>query len=155
MNIVACIIVGLIAGWMAERIMGRDHGLLMNLVVGIIGALIGGFLTTSLLGLRYDEGFNLASIAVATLGAIVFLAADGTIYIRIDPVESDRASVWFKTPPDKTETTRFEDLTLDIVLHVEHAEGAHGVITLAADPAPGEDGAELEKALPITSIARR
>jgi hypothetical protein len=83
------------------------------------------------------------------------VAADGTIYIRIDPVESDRASVWFKTPPDKTETTRFEDLTLDIVLHVEHAEGAHGVITLAADPAPGEDGAELEKALPITSIARR
>jgi uncharacterized membrane protein YeaQ/YmgE (transglycosylase-associated protein family) len=79
MNIVACIIVGLIAGWLAERIMGRNHGLLMNLVVGIIGALIGGFLTTSLLGLRYDEGFNLASIAVATLGAIVFLAIFGGV----------------------------------------------------------------------------
>jgi uncharacterized membrane protein YeaQ/YmgE (transglycosylase-associated protein family) len=79
MNIVACIIVGLIAGWLAERIMGRDHGLLMNLVVGIIGALIGGFLTSSLLGLQYDEGFNLASIAVATLGAVVFLGIFGGV----------------------------------------------------------------------------
>ena len=77
MNILTCIIVGIIAGWLAERIMGRDHGLLMNLIVGVIGALIGGFLTSTLLGLRYDEGFNLASVAVATLGAVVLLAILG------------------------------------------------------------------------------
>jgi uncharacterized membrane protein YeaQ/YmgE (transglycosylase-associated protein family) len=77
MNVIACIVVGIIAGWLAERIMGRNHGLLTNLIVGVIGALIGGFLTSSLLGLRYDEGLNLASIAVATLGAIILLAIFG------------------------------------------------------------------------------
>jgi uncharacterized membrane protein YeaQ/YmgE (transglycosylase-associated protein family) len=77
MNILSCIIVGIVAGWLAERIMGRDHGLLTNLVVGIVGALIGGFLTTSLLGLRYDEGFNLPSVAIATLGAVIILAIFG------------------------------------------------------------------------------
>jgi uncharacterized membrane protein YeaQ/YmgE (transglycosylase-associated protein family) len=49
----------------------------MNLIVGVVGALIGGFLTTTLLGLRYDEGFNLPSIAVATLGAVILLAIFG------------------------------------------------------------------------------
>jgi uncharacterized membrane protein YeaQ/YmgE (transglycosylase-associated protein family) len=82
MNILACIVVGVIAGWIAERLMGRDHGLIMNLIVGIIGAFIGGFVITSLLGLRYDEGFNLASIAVATLGAVIFLGIFGGIRRR-------------------------------------------------------------------------
>jgi uncharacterized membrane protein YeaQ/YmgE (transglycosylase-associated protein family) len=82
MNIIACIVVGIIAGWLAERIMGRNHGPLMNLIVGIIGAFIGGFLITSLLGIRYDEGFNLASIAVATLGAVIFLAIFGGVRSR-------------------------------------------------------------------------
>lgn len=79
MNIIACIVVGIIAGWIAERIMGRNHGLIMNLIVGIIGASIGGFLTTRLLGLRYDEGFNIATVAVATLGAVALLAAFGGV----------------------------------------------------------------------------
>ncbi len=82
MNIIACIIVGIIAGWLAERIMGRNHGLIMNLIVGIVGALIGGFLTTRLLGLRYDVGVNLASIAVATLGAVILLALFGGVRRR-------------------------------------------------------------------------
>lgn len=79
MNIVACIVVGIIAGWLAERLMGRSHGLIMNLIVGIVGAFIGGLVVTSLLGLRYDEGFNLASIAVATLGAVILLGIFGGV----------------------------------------------------------------------------
>ena len=79
MNIIACLVVGVVAGWAAERIMGRDHGLITNLIVGVIGALIGGFVTTTLLGLRYDEGFNLSSIAVATLGAVILLAIFGGV----------------------------------------------------------------------------
>lgn len=79
MTLFACIIVGLIAGWLAERLMNRDHGLLTNLVVGVIGSLIGGFLVTRLIGFRYEEGFNLASIAVATLRAVVLLAIFGGI----------------------------------------------------------------------------
>jgi uncharacterized membrane protein YeaQ/YmgE (transglycosylase-associated protein family) len=77
MNILACIIVGIIAGWLAESIMRRDHSLMMNLLVGIVGAMIGGFLTTTLFGLRYDEGLNLPSLAVATLGAVILLAIFG------------------------------------------------------------------------------
>ena len=58
MNILACIVVGILAGWLAERITGRNHGLLTNLIVGIVGAFIGGFLISSLLGFHYAEGFN-------------------------------------------------------------------------------------------------
>ena len=77
MSILAWIVVGLIAGWLAERITGRNHGLLTNLFVGIIGAFVGGFLFSSLLGFRYEEGFNLASILVATIGAVALLAVTG------------------------------------------------------------------------------
>jgi uncharacterized membrane protein YeaQ/YmgE (transglycosylase-associated protein family) len=77
MSILAWIIVGIIAGWLAERITGRDHGLLTNLLVGIVGAFLGGFVFSSLLGFRYEEGFNLPSIVVATVGAAVLLAVTG------------------------------------------------------------------------------
>jgi uncharacterized membrane protein YeaQ/YmgE (transglycosylase-associated protein family) len=77
MSIFAWIIVGIIAGWLAERITGRSHGLLTNLIVGIVGAFIGGIIFSSLLGFRYDEGFNLPSIVVATVGAVVLLAVTG------------------------------------------------------------------------------
>ena len=77
MSILAWIFVGLIAGWLAERIAGRNHGLLMNLLVGIIGAMVGGFIFTSLIGFHYSQGFNLPSIAVATVGAVLLLAIFG------------------------------------------------------------------------------
>jgi uncharacterized membrane protein YeaQ/YmgE (transglycosylase-associated protein family) len=77
MNIIACVVVGILAGWIAERITGRNHGLLTNLIVGIVGALIGGFFVSSLLGFKYAEGLNLASIIVATLGAILLLGVFG------------------------------------------------------------------------------
>ena len=77
MNIIACVVVGILAGWIAERITGRNHGLLTNLIVGIIGAFVGGFIFSSLLGFRYAEGFNLPSIIVATVGAVVLLAIFG------------------------------------------------------------------------------
>ncbi len=79
MSIIAWIIVGLIAGWLAEQITGRDQGLLTNLLVGIVGAFVGGFLFSTLLGFEYRQGFNLASIIVATVGAVVFLFILGWI----------------------------------------------------------------------------
>jgi uncharacterized membrane protein YeaQ/YmgE (transglycosylase-associated protein family) len=82
MSILAWIIVGLIAGWLAERITGRNHGLLTNLIVGIVGAFVGGFLFSSLLGFRYEEGLNLPSIVVATVGAVVLLALLGGFRTR-------------------------------------------------------------------------
>jgi uncharacterized membrane protein YeaQ/YmgE (transglycosylase-associated protein family) len=82
MSILAWIVVGISAGWLAERITGRSHGLLTNLVVGIIGAFLGGFIFSSLLGFRYEEGFNVPSIVGATVGAVVLLAILGGIRIR-------------------------------------------------------------------------
>jgi uncharacterized membrane protein YeaQ/YmgE (transglycosylase-associated protein family) len=82
MSILAWIIVGIIAGWLAEQITGRNHGLLTNLIVGIIGAFVGGFVFSSVLGFRYTEGFNLASILVATVGAVILLFIFGALQSR-------------------------------------------------------------------------
>ncbi len=86
MNVIACIVVGILAGWIAERITGRNHGLLTNLIVGIVGAFIGGFLISSLLGFQYAEGFNLPSILVATIGAVLLLGVLGGFRNRRTPV---------------------------------------------------------------------
>ena len=64
------IVVGAIAGFLAEKIMKADMGLLMNIILGIVGALVGGFLITSILGFGDGEGL-IESIVVATLGAVL------------------------------------------------------------------------------------
>ncbi len=79
MGIIAWIVVGTIAGWLAEQLTRREDGLLANLVIGIIGALVGGFVFGRLLGLQYNEGLNLATIAVATGGAVLFLWIFGMV----------------------------------------------------------------------------
>jgi uncharacterized membrane protein YeaQ/YmgE (transglycosylase-associated protein family) len=79
MGIIAWIVVGIVAGWLAEQFTGRDDSLVANLVIGIIGALVGGFLFGRLLGLDYHQGINLATIAIATGGAIVFLWLFGMV----------------------------------------------------------------------------
>jgi len=79
-NIIVWIIIGGLAGWIASMIMGRDNqmGALANIVVGIIGAFIGGFLM-NLLGAQGTTGFNVWSLLVAILGAVVLLAIVGAI----------------------------------------------------------------------------
>lgn len=64
------IVIGILAGWIAEKVMNSSHGLLMNLVVGVVGAFIGGFLANAI-GIAF-YGF-LGSLVVATIGAIVLL----------------------------------------------------------------------------------
>lgn len=72
MGWIAWIIVGVVAGFLAEQIMKADMGLLMNLGLGIVGAVVGGFLL-GLIGLD-DSGNNMIySIIVATFGAVVVL----------------------------------------------------------------------------------
>ena len=74
MGIIAWIILGGIAGWIASKIMGTDAsmGLVANVVVGIVGALIGGFLF-SLIGASDVTGFDLWSLFVAVVGSVVLL----------------------------------------------------------------------------------
>jgi len=76
MGIVAWIVVGAIAGFIANQVMGSRDGLLMMVVLGIVGGLVGGFVATSVFKMGSVDGINLESIFIATLGAIgvVFVA---------------------------------------------------------------------------------
>jgi uncharacterized membrane protein YeaQ/YmgE (transglycosylase-associated protein family) len=75
MSILAWIILGLVAGWLAGMVMrGGGYGILGDIVLGVLGALIGGWLTALLLGRDMVNGFNIESIIVAVLGAIVLIA---------------------------------------------------------------------------------
>jgi uncharacterized membrane protein YeaQ/YmgE (transglycosylase-associated protein family) len=74
MNILAWIILGALAGWIASIIMGKNSqmGALANIIVGIIGAFLGGWLM-SLFGVQGVTGFNFPSFLVALVGAVVLL----------------------------------------------------------------------------------
>jgi uncharacterized membrane protein YeaQ/YmgE (transglycosylase-associated protein family) len=73
MSILAWIVLGLIAGFIASKIVNRSGGnLVLDLVLGVVGAFVGGFLFTRFGGPGVD-GLNLMSIVVATVGAIVVL----------------------------------------------------------------------------------
>lgn len=75
MGILSWIVVGLIAGWLAGRVMkGGGYGLIGDIIIGIVGGLLGGWISTEL-GLGAGvSGINLESIVVAFLGAVVLLA---------------------------------------------------------------------------------
>lgn len=76
MGILSWIIVGLIAGWLAGAVMrGSGYGILGNIVIGIVGALIGGFLAGALFNTPDAvNGINVGSIVIAFLGAVVLIA---------------------------------------------------------------------------------
>ncbi len=80
MGIIAWIIFGALAGWVASMIIGNNErmGCIANILVGIVGAFIGGFLM-SFIGGSGVTGFNLYSFGVAVLGAVVLLAIVGFI----------------------------------------------------------------------------
>ena len=77
LGIIGWIVVGAIAGWIAEKVMRRDHGLLTNIIVGIAGGLLGGFIARAL-NLEFAGGFW-SALVIATLGAIALLAVVGAI----------------------------------------------------------------------------
>ncbi len=75
MGILAWIVVGLIAGWLAGMVMrGGGYGLIGDIVIGIVGALLGGWIATTFLHVAGGmTGINLYSILVAFAGAVVLL----------------------------------------------------------------------------------
>lgn len=74
MGFIAWLVLGLIAGWLASMVMGKGgYGLIGDIIVGIIGAFIGGFLFNALTGTGIT-GFNLWSIFVAFVGAVILIA---------------------------------------------------------------------------------
>jgi uncharacterized membrane protein YeaQ/YmgE (transglycosylase-associated protein family) len=73
MGILAWIVLGLIAGFIASKIVNHTgSGILMDIVLGVIGAVVGGFLF-SMFGAVGVTGFNIYSMLVAVLGAVVVL----------------------------------------------------------------------------------
>lgn len=75
MNIILWLILGLIAGWLASVIMKTDRaqGTLMDIIFGVVGALVGGFVM-NFFGQPGVTGFNIYSLIVATVGAIILIA---------------------------------------------------------------------------------
>lgn len=73
MEFVWFILIGLVAGWLAGQLMkGGGFGVVGDIVVGVLGALIGGFLFRTLLGTS-SGGSLIGSIVVATIGAVVLI----------------------------------------------------------------------------------
>ncbi len=81
MSIIGWIIIGAVAGWLASMITGRNEEMnwFENIVVGIVGALVGGFLYGLLTDSDFASSFSLGTLLVATLGAIVVLFIWGAI----------------------------------------------------------------------------
>jgi uncharacterized membrane protein YeaQ/YmgE (transglycosylase-associated protein family) len=73
MSLIAMIVVGLIAGLLASWIMKAKTGVLTDLILGVVGALLGGWITSLLLGVNLVGGFDLTSILVALVGAILVI----------------------------------------------------------------------------------
>ena len=73
MSILIWIVFGALVGWIASAIMGTSEGLVMDIVFGIVGAILGGWLM-SFLGQGGVTGFNLYSLFVAILGAVALIA---------------------------------------------------------------------------------
>jgi uncharacterized membrane protein YeaQ/YmgE (transglycosylase-associated protein family) len=72
---IGTLFIGGLAGWIAEKIMKTDHGLLRNIIVGIIGSYVGAFLANAL-GIRLNEifqGWFVGNLIVSVIGAVVLL----------------------------------------------------------------------------------
>lgn len=81
MTIISWLIFGTIAGWIASLILKTDdqQGVIGNVIVGIIGAALGGWLADLMFNSQGVTGFNIKSFIVAIIGAVVFLLIKGVI----------------------------------------------------------------------------
>jgi uncharacterized membrane protein YeaQ/YmgE (transglycosylase-associated protein family) len=78
MNILIWLVVGGLIGWLASKIMNTDsqQGILLNVVVGIVGALLGGWVLSPMLGVSTinQNNFSIGSLLVSLIGAVALLA---------------------------------------------------------------------------------
>jgi uncharacterized membrane protein YeaQ/YmgE (transglycosylase-associated protein family) len=82
MGIIAWIVLGLIAGFIASKIVNKaGEGIVLDIVLGIVGALVGGWLF-SFFGATGVTGFNIYSMFVAVVGAIVILLIYHAVFRR-------------------------------------------------------------------------
>jgi uncharacterized membrane protein YeaQ/YmgE (transglycosylase-associated protein family) len=76
MNVIVWLVVGGVIGWAASSIMRTQEGMLLNVVVGIVGAALGGWFLSPLVGVSTinQSNFSLPSLLVSFLGAVILLA---------------------------------------------------------------------------------
>lgn len=73
MGLIATILVGLIAGLVSSWLMKAKTGMLIDIILGVVGSMVGGWITSLLTGVNMVSGFNLTSILVSILGAVVVI----------------------------------------------------------------------------------
>ena len=74
-GIFGTLLIGGLAGWIAEKLTNSSHGLLMNIIIGIIGAYVGGFLANAI-GLKIGmifQGWFWGNLLVSVVGAVVLI----------------------------------------------------------------------------------
>lgn len=79
MELLAWIVLGALAGWIAGLIMKSSHGIIEDIILGIIGAFLGGFIMNQL-GQSGVTGFNFYSLLVAVLGAVILIVIGRVIH---------------------------------------------------------------------------
>jgi uncharacterized membrane protein YeaQ/YmgE (transglycosylase-associated protein family) len=72
MGIISTIVIGILAGWITGKLMrGSGYGVMWDLILGIVGAIVGGWLSSILLGVDLTTGFNLTTLVVAVIGSVI------------------------------------------------------------------------------------
>lgn len=81
MSIIAWLVIGVIAGWLAGLVMrGGGYGLIGDLITGVLGALFGGWLAGLVFGGDYLTGINVPTIFVALVGALILIAIQRALF---------------------------------------------------------------------------
>ena len=83
MSIIGWIIFGLIAGFIASKIVNKQgEGVFLDIVLGIVGAVVGGYLMAFFTGAPWENNFNIPSLIVAIVGAVIVLFVYHAIFGR-------------------------------------------------------------------------
>ncbi len=81
MSLIAWLVVGVLAGWLAGMVVqGGGYGLIGDVITGILGALFGGWLAGTVFGGDYITGINLTTILVAFIGAVILIAIERMLF---------------------------------------------------------------------------
>jgi uncharacterized membrane protein YeaQ/YmgE (transglycosylase-associated protein family) len=74
MGIFATLVIGLLAGWITGVLMKGRYSIVIDMILGIIGGFVGGWLTSIFLGVNLMTGINITSLIVAIVGAVIVVA---------------------------------------------------------------------------------
>ncbi len=85
MGIIAWIVLGAIAGWLTNMLMGGGEGVIATIILGIVGAVVGGYLAGTVLKVADVTGVNPESIVVAVIGGVIVVAAYRLLVTRRAP----------------------------------------------------------------------